>query len=91
MNIRRSIGVILRCIGKYVLNIMISIDQLCNAILFGNVDHTISGRVGYNALLGSFWALYAQELINLLFFFDKDHCYTSIEWDEVPLSKEDFT
>lgn len=77
-------------IKRYIMNILISIDQLLNAILFGSPVHTISGRVGYNALLKNKWAISLQFIINLIFFMDKDHCYNSIEWDEVPLNYTDF-
>lgn len=33
----------------YAKNILIGIDQLGNAIAFGNPDNTISARVGYNS------------------------------------------
>lgn len=75
---------------KYILSVLVGVDQLVNAILFGSNDHTISGRVGYNSLLGKRWAIYAEVIIDTLFFFDERHCYNSIEWDEVPLSEDDF-
>jgi len=68
----------------YALKIWISDDQDMNAILNGNEDHTISGRVGYMAwkYKTKEW-LRAQKIINTLFWFQKNHCYNSIEWDEV--------
>lgn len=33
-------------IGKYILNILISLDQLGNSILLGDPDETISSRIG---------------------------------------------
>ncbi|MDP4158147.1 MAG: hypothetical protein Q8911_00075 [Bacillota bacterium] len=32
--------------GKYFYNILIGIDQLCNTILGGDPDETISSRMG---------------------------------------------
>ncbi len=64
---------------------MISIDQFFNVLLLnGSEDHTISGRVGYKALTTKKkrW-LYAEKLINTLFWFDKNHCRESIEYDEI--------
>jgi hypothetical protein len=68
---------------QYILNILIGLDQFVNAILGGLPDHTISGRVGYAAMRGNKIAILLEKLINLLFWFDKDHCRRSIEWDEV--------
>ncbi|TMP23787.1 DNA helicase UvrD [Pseudoalteromonas ruthenica] len=65
--------------------VLLAIDQLGNVVLLnGHEDHTISGRVGYFAHTTTKrrWKL-AQGLINGLFFWDKNHCYNSIEWDRV--------
>lgn len=70
---------------SYILRVLIAIDQLFNVVfLNGDEDHTISGHVGYMALTeGKWYWLLAELAINTLFFFDKDHCKNSIEWDEV--------
>jgi len=68
----------------YWFRVLISIDSLANTIfLGGSPDHTISGRVGYYAIKGEKWALNSEKVINTLFWFDEDHCRSSIEWDEV--------
>ena len=69
----------------YILRLVISLDQFFNVlILNGNEDHTISGRVGYRAHITNKWYWLAlQKIINTIFFFDKNHCYKSIEWDRV--------
>lgn len=53
-------------------------------ILDGNEDHTFSGEVGYRAKTTNKrrWLL-VEKAINILFWFDPDHCRNSIEWDEV--------
>lgn len=33
-------------LGKYVLNVLISLDQLGNSLLLGDPDETISSRIG---------------------------------------------
>ncbi len=69
----------------YYLRLLIALDQLFNVlILNGSEDHTISGRVGYKAHFTKKkrW-LFLQKAIDAVFFFDKNHCYNSIEWDEV--------
>ena len=69
----------------YYWRLMLALDQLFNVLLLnGNEDHTISGRVGYKALTTNAWYwLVLEKIINTIFFFDKDHCRSSIEWDEV--------
>ena len=69
----------------YILKLLIAIDQLFNVLLFnGDEDHTISGRVGYKAFVTKKrkW-LVLEKIINTAFFFDDNHCYKSIEWDEI--------
>ncbi len=67
-------------VQKYLRDGLIWIDQGFNWLLGGSPDHTLSGRVGYNALKGKQWAIYCQEGINTIFFWDEDHCFESIEW-----------
>lgn len=68
---------------SYALRVLIALDQFINVlILNGDEDHTISGRVGAKALITQKWYwLWTEKFINTLFWFDKDHCYNSIEWD----------
>ncbi|KGJ92037.1 hypothetical protein [Colwellia psychrerythraea] len=70
---------------SYILRLLIAVDQLFNVLLLnGNEDHTISGRVGYRAKKTNKWYwLSLEKIINTLFWFDKNHCRNSIEWDEV--------
>ena len=70
---------------SYILRSLIAIDQLLNVlVLNGHEDQTISGKVGYKALTSTKtrWKV-AEKIINLLFFFDHNHCYNSIEWDRI--------
>lgn len=70
---------------SYILKLLIVIDAFFNVFLLnGSEDHTISGRVGFKALITKKkrW-LIAEKVINTIFFFDKNHCYNAIEWDEV--------
>lgn len=70
--------------GK-IKRLLLTIDAFFNVlILDGSEDHSISGRVGYEALTtGKKNWLRAEKAINTLFFWDKDHCRNSIEWDEI--------
>ena len=69
----------------YLWRLLIALDQFFNVLLLnGSEDHTISGRVGYKALTtGKMRWCVLEEIINFIFFFDDDHCYNSIEFDEI--------
>ena len=67
----------------YFLGLFIAVDQFFNALFGGMPDHTISGRVGYAAIQKKRWGLIMEKIINILFFFDDDHCRKAVEWDEV--------
>ncbi len=64
--------------GKYVKNILIGIDQLVNAFLFGDPDETLSSRAyKFAAYHGVKWpARFIDKL------FGKGHCAQSEEKDE---------
>jgi hypothetical protein len=68
---------ILKFIGQYFYNILISIDQLVNVLMFGDPDETISSRTG--RLWSGSWF---EKLINIIFHFQPDHCENAIEEDE---------
>ncbi len=59
---------------KYLINILISIDQFFNALLLGDPDETISSRLGKSRPNG----LVCRSLDKL----DPDHCADAIEPDE---------
>lgn len=69
-------------IKEYIVEVLYSQDQLVNTILCGTPDTTISGRVGYWSLQGDEVAGYMEKVINLLFFFQPNHCQLAIEDDE---------
>ena len=72
---------------SYLFRVLIALSQLLNTILGGRTDHTFSGRVGYEAKKGVKWAIYAEVIIDTIFWFDRKgivgHCELSIELDEV--------
>ena len=59
-------------LGRYAFNVLLAIDQLLNAILGGYPDESISARA-YRQRSNPFWQQ-VQLLIDLLFFWDADHC-----------------
>lgn len=56
--------------------LLIAIDQLANALLFGYADETLSAR-SWRLSAKSEPMRYIRIAIDALFFFDKDHCRTS--------------
>lgn len=67
---------IVKFILKYLLNVAIAIDQLGNALMFGDPDETISSRYG-RRYPNSFFAWF----INGLFFWQNNHVKSAIELD----------
>lgn len=65
---------------KYLLNLLIGIDQLVNTILGGYPDETISSRIGKRVVKGDSWL--CNSLSKLLNLVDKNHCIDAIEKDE---------
>ena len=63
---------------KYLLNILVAIDQFLNALTGGDPDETWSSRFGKYE--GKFW-LY-RLICRFLDLFDPHHCEKSIEKDE---------
>ncbi len=64
-------------IWKYIVNILLAIDQLVNVIMLGDPDETMSSRAG-RVWAGSWWAW----LIDHIFFWQTNHCHKAIEQEE---------
>lgn len=58
----------------YVLNILIAIDQLANALLGGWCDETLSARAHRMRVKGHRYWGWTATAINKLFFWQHDHC-----------------
>lgn len=73
---------------KYLFNLLIALDQLVNALCNGTPDETISARCWRCREVKSFNFL--RKVIDLLFFFEKDHCYNAYlaEVNRKQLAKE---
>jgi len=63
-------------VRRWLLNILVSIDQFVNTVLGGDPDETISSR----AAKSKAWP--ACVLCRVLDWLDKGHCRRSIEPDE---------
>ena len=62
--------------GNHILQILIAVDQLANALAGGMADETLSARAHRQRLNGRPWAAKA---INALFFWQVDHCRVAYE------------
>ena len=73
---------------RYVWNLLIALDQFCNAIVGGSPDETMSSRFGKWSLLNSNKETDKRKryiACVICWFLDKletDHCKKSIENDE---------
>ena len=89
MTVQYFFSALLRMGRLYLLNILVSIDQLISAVLAGDPDETISSRLGkavrgdYGKLQSYFWLPFAK-LVDLIFLplDGPNHCARSIEEDE---------
>ena len=60
---------------NYIINILASLSVVLNTLLGGSYRNTFSARTGYaDIVLKKTWAKYMSAFINLLFFFDYNHC-----------------
>lgn len=66
---------------KWVINILISIDQLANALTGGDPDETISSRMG-KRLDNCKACRFICKILNRLDWRNVDHCRNAIELDE---------
>ncbi len=62
-------------IRRYILNVLIVLDQLANAVLRGDPDETLSSAAGKARNAGGRWGC-------VLDWIDPDHCNKAIEHDE---------
>lgn len=69
---------------KYLLNILLSLDQFINVLFCGDPNETISSRIGkrYPTLV---------KIVDTIFFWDKNHSRDAAEYEEGPnsVSSED--
>lgn len=65
--------------GKYLLNLLILLDETGNTLTGGDPGETISSRAGKAMLEGKRWGCVLCRFLNL---FQKDHCLKSINPDD---------
>jgi len=66
-------------VKSYGRRVAVAIDQLFNALFGGDEDETISSRAYKAQLDGKRWGCVLCRILNWL---DKNHCESSVEWDE---------
>ena len=82
---------------RYIINLLLAIDQAANSLLLGHPDETISSRLGRTiGVERYFWVKWFRIFVDCLFFFDKivdkevgiiiRHCEKSI----MPLEQQSF-
>jgi hypothetical protein len=71
----------MKILFKYIINILIAIDQFINTIFFGDPDETISSRTG-KAIRANKGSWFAKKLNAFLDLFEKNHSINSIEEEE---------
>ena len=62
---------------KYVIQVLVAVDQLANAVLGGWADETLSSRA-HRLRDKKLWFV-VEKVINALFFLQKDHCLMAYE------------
>lgn len=70
----------------YVLQVLLAIDQLFNAILGGWADESISSRSWRCRFDSAFWAV-MNVLIDTLFFWQPNHCMQAYESERLRLQE----
>ena len=60
--------------------VLISVDQLVNALAMGSEDDTISSRAWKAKAKGRAWGRFAVRIIDSIF--GRGHCERAAEWDE---------
>ena len=68
-------------VGKYIVNILITIDQLFNGLFLGDPDETISSRLG-KMIRSNEQFFFTRLVADFLSGLDPNHCEKSIEEDE---------
>lgn len=63
----------------YLKQILIAVDQFANTLLSGYADETLSSRAHRMREKGHRYWGWTAGAIDLLFFFDPDHCRVSYE------------
>lgn len=59
----------------YLLQILIAIDQLANALLFGFADETLSSRAYRADQKDLIFGKIFRPCIDFIFFFQEEHCH----------------
>jgi hypothetical protein len=72
----KKIGAALAAVGGYLLNVLVALDRVANAILRGDPDETLSS-VAYRVNRDKGWWRFTMPIINRLFWFQPAHCFVA--------------
>jgi hypothetical protein len=75
--IRKTFSSFLIQIEHWFWQNLIALDQLGNTLLFGMADETLSSRAFRAEAKGRFFGKVFRPMIDLIFFFDRNHCLNS--------------
>lgn len=64
---------------EYLWNILVALTQFLNTLLGGYPDESTSSRLWRGYLQGNHFAALAAAFVDVLFFWEKDHCRKSYE------------
>lgn len=67
---------------SYVKNVLIGVDQVFNALLWGSPDETLSARAYRLAPHSTLW-FWSMFTIDLIFFWQVNHCQKSYEAEQL--------
>lgn len=59
---------------RWLWEIILALDCLANAVLFGWSDETLSSRAHRTSVDGKIFGKFFKPIINFLFFWQDDHC-----------------
>lgn len=67
---------------NYILQILIAIDQVFNALLGGYADETLSARAWRTEQKGRIFGKFFRPLIDFVLFVQPDHCFQAYESEQ---------
>lgn len=66
--------------GRYVINLLLAVDQLINALIGGYCDESLSARAYRWDVDGK--RSWPKKIINMMFFWMRDHCYSAYHCEQ---------
>jgi len=67
---------------QYILNIIVALSQLTNALLAGNENEMLSARCYRESLKGQVQWVVLRIVLDTVFFLDPNHCYNAYMYEQ---------